>query len=350
MFKKLFAKKPATLHAVSINDGQAKFDTSGNKPLLDAALENGINLPHGCRAGGCGACKCKLVSGEINALSDMSYTLSTAELDQGYILACQSVPTSDVIIESDGLARGGDQQKCNGQITAVRELTHDILEVSISTEKPLDYKAGQFANIQVRDVTAEPRSYSFATAASLRADAQQLTFHIRKVPGGEFTEWLHAKDRSASNVTIDGPHGDFYLHESDKALLCVAGGSGMAPLKALLEQMQGDNVQRDVTYLFGARTQQDLYCAEEMDTLQNLWPVKFEFIPVLSEEPSGSDWQGLRGLVTDHIAADDCATRQIYMCGPPPMLDAVIDFALANGANQADIFFDKFVDKSHNPS
>jgi NAD(P)H-flavin reductase len=122
----------------------------------------------------------------------------------------------------------------------------------------------------------------------------------------------------------------------------------MAPIKALLEQAAHDNVSRDVVYYFGARTQADLYALEEIEKIKANWRARFDFIPVLSDEPEDSDWEGLRGFVTDHIVGlgDRLADHHVYMCGPPPMLDAAIAVCEEKGIESSNIHFDKFLDKS----
>jgi len=150
-------------------------------------------------------------------------------------------------------------------------------------------------------------------------------------------------------VELRGPFGDFRLRSGAAPMVCVAGGSGMAPIKALLEQAVADGAQRDCTYLFGARTQNDLYCQDDMAQIASQWKGTFRFIPVLSNEPEDSDWTGPRGLVTEFLSREvaDLATCHAYMCGPPPMLDAAIEVLKQAGISADHIHFDKFLDKSH---
>ncbi len=337
----------------TINSGQDVVDVAAGDNLLNAALNAGIAWPHNCRVGSCGTCRCRLRSGTIKPLNDFSYVLDDAELDAGMILACQSRLKSDIELEIDLEPNAINLPKAdtvNGVIVASKALTHDILElrVQLANELP-QYLAGQYAELAVKGIEA-PRSYSFAGAPQHSVD-NQVVFHVRLVPGGEMSSWLHGESRTGCNVTLSGPHGTFYLRDSEAPVLCVAGGSGMAPIKALLEQVSLEGFARPVTYLFGARTQKDLYCLEEMDALSTQSKGNFRFIPVLSEESQGSDWDGARGFVTTHIENQglDLPSCQAYLCGPPPMIDSAIETLNRAGLMQNEIFFDKFLDASHLP-
>src|SRR5690606_27670911 len=161
------------------------------------------------------------------------------------------------------------------------------------------------------DAVESARSYSFATGPLLAAE-RVLRFHVRKVPDGVFTTWLHESAKVGDRLRVKGPFGDFRLRPGTAPILAIAGGSGMAPLKALLEQARFDQVGRDVTYLFGARTQKDLYAVAEMAQLARRWLTRLRFIPVLSEEPAESGWTGLRGMVTEHLGeAGDLAAHDV---------------------------------------
>ena len=161
-----------------------------------------------------------------------------------------------------------------------------------------------------------------------------------------------------AKLRVTGPHGQFALRNSQHPILCVAGGTGMAPMLSILEQGLLDGVQRDVLYLYGCRSQRDLYKIEAMERLAADWPGKFKFEPVLSEEPVGTDWQGRRGLVTQLLKEEGenqvmrspgkkLADHEAYLCGPPGMIDAAFQLLVDYGVDPNRIFFDKFVDKRH---
>ena len=335
------------------------FTVTAGDNLLKSALGSGVQWPHDCRVGSCGTCKCKLKSGQIKELSDFSYVLSQEDLQAGMILACQSELQSDVQIEVDLLE--DSEQSLNisshkGLIHSMNPLTHDIVELVIKADEdiPRNALAGQYAEISVNDID-QPRSYSFAKSPTKEND-REVSFFVRRVPDGEFTEWLFADDRVGESVDITGPYGSFYLRPGQSPIVCVAGGSGMAPIKALLEHARDNNCRREVLYLFGARSQRDLYCLDIMEQLKSNWKGKFEFIPVLSEEPEDSGWEGARGFVTDHLKQTYIDTNKVnmaksqgYLCGPPPMIDAAIEIFTAAGMDKDDVHFDKFLDASSMP-
>lgn len=339
---------------VNISPSGDKIEVKAGENLLQAALSRGLAFPHNCRVGSCGQCKCKLVKGKIKPLSDFSYVLDGNEIDSGMILACQTSLRSDVEInvQFDTPPKVLSQPKTiEGVISNIRVLTHDIQEVSIKLDEPIPgYLAGQYAELSIPGVIEKPRSYSFAASPDNEVPGR-ITFFVRHVLGGEFTTWLHSQSRESHPVKITGPFGSFWLRESDAPILCIAGGSGMAPIKALLEQISKQGFSRRVIYLFGARTQDDLYCIDDMKEIKQRGNGHFSFIPVLSREPEDSDWTGLRGLITDYIlpSALDIPNAHAYLCGPPGMIDSAIQILISGGMQNENIFYDKFLDASHMP-
>lgn len=335
--------------------GKGEFNVQPGDNLLKAALDQGYAWPHNCRVGSCGTCRCKLISGKIKPLNDFSYVLNREELDDGMILACQTSLRSDVEIEVglDEAPVAGlvPAKTVSGVIEGCEPLTHDIIALRIKVDGTMPgYLAGQYADLIVPDAIDKPRSYSFASAPG-QLPQNHIDFHIRRVPGGVFTEWLHAKDRRGTALTITGPNGSFWLRESPAPMICVAGGSGLAPIKALLEQLGSQKFNRRAVFLFGARTQKDLYCVSEMAGIKSRSNGNFEFVPVLSMEPEDSDWNGLRGLVADFIPKQniDLRTAHAYLCGPPPMVDAAISKLTEAGVAENRIYYDKFFDASTMP-
>lgn len=333
--------------------------------LLKAALAAGLDWPHDCRVGSCGSCRCHLKQGKIKELSDFSYVLDGDQLKEGMILACQTQLKSDVVVEVE-LGAGEDSMatisSVEGELAKTRLLTHDIMELTIKLDAPFShaaepgvnghaYRAGQYADISFPGIE-KPRSYSFARAPECEGE-RELTFFVRKVPNGELTSWLFADDRVGSRVTVNGPYGSFWMREGEGPIICIAGGSGMSSIMALLEHANNNGSKRDTVYLFGARTQQDLYCLDELKALEAARNGSggLRFLPVLSEEPEESDWTGLRGMVTDQVAAQslDWVNTQAYLCGPPPMIDAAIKVLKQQGVSEANIHFDKFLDASSMP-
>ena len=356
MFNRLFRRTPSEFN-FRITPADIEIRVSSKETLLQAALHQGVPFPYNCRAGGCGECKCRLVEGKVKELTDKSYLLSAEELKENYILACQSIPKSDVVVEVT-LEKGRPEHpivETSGTITKLKPLTHDILHVAMGLDQPMTYTAGQYAEIilpaELKPGAGESRSYSFACASSQDGRADQLDFFIRKVPGGAFTEWLFSQTKVGTKLHVRGPYGNFYLRPGTQPIICIAGGSGLAPIKAILEQAHQDKKStRDVVFFFGARTQADLYCLDEIEQIRRNWIGRFEFVPVLSAEPENSTWQGRRGLITDHlqpVVGERIAQHQAYLCGPPPMIDScLVEFSRC-GMDSSQIHFDKFLDRSH---
>lgn len=347
----LFSRKGPFTANVSPSGETVTVEAGDN--LLKAALDAGIPWPHNCRVGSCGECRSRLISGKIKELNDFAYVLSKEELDDGMILACQTCLRSDIEVEVSIDTSAGLQaaETVKGVVETYRHLTPDIIEIGIRLDTPIpSYLAGQYAQLCVPGFIDQPRSYSFASAPN-SGDIEQINFFIRLVPGGEMTTWLHETDRTGTPVEVCGPYGNFWLRESDAPAVFVCGGSGMAPIKALLEQVTANGFQRDVTLIFGARTQDDLYCADELHATAAQAKDRFKYLPVLSEEPEDSGWLGLRGMCTEFIAGSvaDVKACDAYLCGPPGMVDAAIAVLTENGVGEDRIFYDKFLDASHMP-
>lgn len=312
--------------------------------VLNGALRNGVDFPYSCKVGGCAACKCQLVSGKVKELTDKSYLLSREEIQQNFILGCQSIPVSDVVIRLpvNPLAN----QITFGVITRQVMLTHDIAEIFVSLQEPVRYLAGQYASVQAAGTDIPARCYSFAHACQADGN-REISFFVRIVPNGRMSNWLLSPAALNQRVDIKASLGEFHLRPGSQSLVCVAGGSGLAPLIALLEAaLATEAATRNVFLLMGARTQRDLYYQEQIQQLQQQWRGRFEFIPVLSEEPADSDWAGMRGWVTDALTPDVTRDAQGYLCGPPPMIDAAIARMTAQGMDKSQIYFDKFSDQS----
>ncbi|MGQ0699624.1 MAG: 2Fe-2S iron-sulfur cluster-binding protein [Panacagrimonas sp.] len=346
--KSLFGPKEAKF--VEVAPFGARFEVPSGETMLEAALKNGVPFPHNCTVGTCGSCKCKLKSGRVSALTDFGYTLSQQEIAAGFILACQAIvkdPLTQVEVESQTDAP--KPEAFVGKLVATETLTHDILKITIKLDRPIKFVAGQYANLKYPNVK-RARNYSFADAPS-REGREEISFFIRKVPNGMFTEALFKGELKDQMIDVEGPHGNFHLHASDKPMICIAGGSGLAPLMSLLEDARKNRVKRPCAFLFGARTPADLYCLDQIKQIEQNWADKFVFLPVLSHEPANSSWTGARGLVTqfitDAMPGINWTEAEGYMCGPPGMIDAGIASMTEVGMNLESIFYDKFTDESH---
>lgn len=322
---------------VAVNDRM--IDVSPKETILQAALRQGIDFPYSCRVGGCATCKCKLEGGKVRELTEATYILSDQELDDGYILACQSVPKSDLRLAVD-LPVQGERQSRRGEVVDQVRLTHDITRLTVRLDAPIAYRAGQFAEVTLDALPDATRSYSFATPP--QADGT-VEFFVRKVPGGAFSSLVNGRDMVGESLTLEGPGGDFFLRPGITPLLLIAGGSGLAPILALLRGAGATDRTRPVTLLFGARETRDLYEIEEIEALRASWQAPFRFVPVLSDGKPGDGWNGARGLVTDHLLDGLDTGADAYLCGPPAMIDAAEALLRERGVGGAQIHADRFL-------
>lgn len=348
----VLGKGPAEFNCRLEADG-IDFPVQPGRSLLQAALDRGIAFPHNCRAGGCAECKCQLVAGKVKELTDKSYKLSGEELRSNFILACQSLPRSDLVVKV--ALRAGPSHpvvESAGVVERHALLTHDIMHLVVRLDSALAFTPGQYADVSLLDERGDPlatRSYSFANCPDSGGVSDVVEFFIRAVPGGQFSGALFRDANVGMRVRVQGPYGSFHLRNATAPLLFAAGGSGLAPIVAMMRGETQDigSGTRDLTVVVGARTTGDLYLLEEMEQFGKHWRGRFEFVPVLSAEPDPSDWKGLRGMVADRlpeILGARLAEHHAYLCGPPAMIDTCIDVLRKGGIRENVIYFDKFTD------
>ncbi|GAB3383524.1 2Fe-2S iron-sulfur cluster binding domain-containing protein [Spongiibacter taiwanensis] len=289
--------------------------------------------------------------GKIRELTNFAYVLEADELQSNMVLTCQTALKSDAVfhIPNFELKQLHPPEDFEGKIVATEDLTHDTKKVVIELDRPIWFDAGQYVQIYSDEVYGG-RSYSFALPPA-EDGVRNIELFIRKVPGGEFTSALFDQKLAGSAVKVHGPSGNFWLREGRGPIICVGGGSGLAPIISLLEQAVKKPLGRPCVMFFGARSQADLYCLERIEAISKAWDGAFQFIPVLSDEPADSDWNGLRGFVNTAIASEAgqyiSSDTQVYLCGPPPMIDAVSETVSELGILENNIHADKFLDASH---
>ncbi|MBV2148245.1 2Fe-2S iron-sulfur cluster binding domain-containing protein [Sphingobium sp. AS12] len=340
-----FLKKPPPNKVIFASEARTLL-VARDKTLLEAMLTEGLAMPHDCKVGSCGTCKFKLLDGKIRELSPSALALERDELLAGYRLACQAIPRSDLTIALDApLTVQQTVDDYRATIVSVPRLCPDIINLTVELDRPLSFVPGQYADIGAPGVDGL-RSYSFAFAP-IAGSTRNLQFHVRHVPGGAFTDWLFADDRVGASLTLRAPYGAFHLKQSAAPILCIAGGSGLAPIISILQEALALGATRPVTLLYGARTRTNLYCLDEIGRLKATWRGPFDFIPVLSDEAADSPWQGARGPVTQQIAELPIEMRyEAYLCGPPAMVDLAEAELLEAGLAPDAISADRFVDRS----
>ena len=322
---------PQAGRSLEVHDGQA---------ILLAALAAGIPYPHGCKSGRCGSCKSRLVSGEVDLLPHTPFALSPEERADGLILACRAQPLTDATV-----AWLGDADEIadilvgrfEGAIATVEDATHDIklIRVRLDHRGGFTFKAGQYARFLYPG--APSRDYSVAS----RPDEELVEFHVRRVPAGTASQRIWARAAIGDRVAIEGPLGSAFLREKHSGpILGIAGGSGLAPVKAVAETALAKGMGQPIRIYFGARSEHDLYLLHRFAALTERH-TNLSFVPVLSED-SGAGFRS--GYVSDVVAADlgDLDGWKAYLAGPPAMVDAAGPVLLQRGLRAADIHADVF--------
>lgn len=329
----------------------ATFDTTVDvgmgQTLLDAALAAGVDYPHSCKAGNCSACKSKLLSGEVDLMPYSEFALSDEDRDAGYILACRCMVWEDSTVVTVGVDDVGDEaQNTEARIRSVESVTHDIKRITLEAADGAlpRFKPGQFANLGFTDLPG--RDYSMAGSA----DDPVWEFHIRRMAGGWASHYVADRLTVGERVLVKGPMGDAFLRtDHDGPILAVAGGSGMAPIKSIVEAALSTDANRHVHMYFGVRDERDLYLTDHFLKLVDRYP-NLRFTPVLSEvsEPSERRTGFVHHAVEHDI--DDLDGFKAYMAGPPVMVEATHAMLVGRGVRAADIHADAFYSTADNPA
>ncbi len=335
---------------IDINQGSKKLDVKGGANMLVTLAESGIYIPSACGGrGSCGECKVKVNSDVGPHLPTELPYLDEKQMEQNIRLSCQIKLKADVGIEVPEYLF--NIKKYSGTVESIRDLTHDIKEVYVNLgDEEVSFRAGQYGQFEVPpyDKIKErtQRAYSMSSKPS---DKNHLEFLIRLVPGGIVTTYVHERLKEGEKINIVGPFGDFYVRDTEATMICVAGGSGMAPFKSIFYQGVENGLfeKRDIWYFFGARTEKDMFYLDELRELDSKYE-RFHFVPALSEPEPGTDWQGATGLITevlDNYLKEKISTetpKEGYLCGSPGMLDACMSVMRDNDMAEEAIYFDKF--------
>lgn len=325
---------------VTLLESARQFTVEAEESILDAAVRAGVAMPHECTFGGCGTCRVKVVEGAVR-YEEFPMALTEAEHAQGYALACQARPMGDVILSIP--ARGPalpDPVRLTASLAQIRQACGDVLHLTLALPQGglPEYRPGQYMNILLPDGSAR----SFSMASPPRADGTQIDFHIRRIPGGRFTDSVLASAAPGMPLQIEAPLGSFCYHEEDyRPLLMVATGTGLAPIKAILESLLDNPDCPPVKLYWGMRTEADLYMRDVIESWKDRL-YEFEFVPVLSRaDPS---WTGRRGHVQDAVAEDyeDLSEHAIYLCGSPAMVAEAKAVFAQLGASMDHLYADSF--------
>ncbi len=309
--------------SVTVLPSARRFSARAEQTLLAAAMVHNITLPYGCKDGACGSCKCKKLSGEVHHLPHQASALSEDERAAGYVLTCCAQARSDVVLENKQVPEEGalPVKKLPARVTRLQQLAPDVMRLvlQLPANDPFAYRAGQYIDILLRN--GERRSYSMASHQPVQG---QLELHLRHMPGGEFTDHVFSAMAEKEILRFEGPFGSFFLREkSTKPMVLLASGTGFAPIKAVLEQLQALASQRPVTLYWGARRPQDLYLQDWVQAQLALMP-SLRYVPVVSDALPEDQWSGRSGFVHHAVLQDfaDLSAHEVYACGAPVVVDS----------------------------
>jgi benzoate/toluate 1,2-dioxygenase reductase component len=326
--------------ALNFEDGVTRFiDARPDELIADAAYRLGLNIPLDCRDGACGTCKCHCESGEYSLGSYIDDAMTEEEAGQGYVLTCQMKAQSDCVISIPA-----SSVVCKVKAGAVRATMLEVRKLSASTlgfsvkvddAAQLTYLAGQYVNVSVPG-TGQARSYSFSSM-SKNGEAE---FLVRNIPEGLMSGYLANAAKPGDALTLTGPNGAFYLRDAGRPLLFLAGGTGLAPFLAMLEVLENKSVTKPVHMIYGVTRDEDLVHVDRLNAFAASIP-GFTFTTVVAD-PDSSHRQ--KGYVTHHLpdAALHDGNVDIYLCGPPPMVDSVRTFLSEKGVKPVNFYFEKF--------
>lgn len=327
--------------ALNFEDGVTRFiSANAGEAVADAAYRQGVNVPLDCRDGACGTCKAFCQSGTYDAGFYIEDALTDDEAEQGYVLCCQTKAESDLVIDipASSAACKTAPAEIEAEVVAVERLSPNRVSLAIRAKAGVlpVFLPGQYVNVAVPGGNLT-RSYSFSSAPG----AETATFLIRNIPGGAMSGWLENKAAPGETLTIRGALGSFYMRDVKRPLLLLAGGTGLAPILSMMEVLAEKGVNgHPVRLIYGVHEDHDLVEIARIEALAARIP-GFSWISCCSSSDSGHD---RTGFVTDHFGAEalNDGDADIYLCGPPVMVEAVKAHVSALGLSLDRLYFEKF--------
>lgn len=335
--------------AIHIEGSGQTFACAPNDTLLAGGLRAGLGMPYECTAGACGTCKFELLEGHLEVLWDNAPGLSARDHAKNRKLACQCRPLTDCRIKmrlDDTCVPQVSPRKQTATLIATNDITHDIREFRFATDTAATFRPGQFATLQLPGVNGT-RAYSMS---NLPNSEGEWHFQVRRVPGGNGSNTLFDHLHTGDQITLDGPFGMAYLREdSVRDVVCIAGGSGLAPMVSIARAMAnaGQRATRRLHFFYGARTQRDV-CGEALLEALPGFGDRIRFYPAISsvQEHEANSWNGRIGFIHEYleeVLGADLYGHDYYMAGPTPMIQAVLDtLQTRHNVDKSQIYFDRF--------
>jgi CDP-4-dehydro-6-deoxyglucose reductase, E3 len=337
-------------HRITIQPSNHEFTANDGETLLEAALREGYVIAYGCRNGACGTCKGKVVAGKVDYGRYQEHALPEPEKMLGLALFCQARALTDLTVECReiGSVKDFPIRTLPCRVQNLRRAAEDVmvLHVKLPASERLQFHAGQYIDILMKG--GERRSLSLANPPH---DDALLELHLRDY-GGPFSNYVFRQVKEKDILRFEGPLGTFFLREdSNKPIIMVAGGTGFAPVKAIIEHAHYKKIERTIMLYWGARTKSGLY----MNALAERWAREYglTYVPVLSEPAAEDDWRGRTGLVHQAVMADfpDLSAHQVYACGAPAMVDAAhLDFTTRCRLPEDELYSDAFTPAAPSPA
>ena len=324
---------------VEVQDGQT---------ILDAALRQGIYIPHCCSHGLCGTCKVEILEGEVNYGDASPFALMEMEKDEGKCLACTATIKKNIVIEAD---IDTDEDALSipvkdfvGTVIEVKDLTPRIKGIFIELDEEIKFQAGQYIQYHIPGFE-EPRAFSLCNSSN---NSKLIELNISLVPDGQATPWIHKNVRKGSKIKLTGPYGRFFVRSSsNKSMIFFAGGAGLSsPKSMILEQLENGNTV-NITLFHGARNEEELYYSNLFYDLEQKYS-NFTYIPVLSDK-NLENWDGEVGFLSDIAKKkydNDFTGNKAYLCGPPLMIESSITTLMRGRLFEKDIYIEKFFSKA----
>lgn len=332
---------------ITVQPAGRSFQVARDTTILGAAIEQGIGLPYGCKDGACGSCKSRLIEGRVIHGAHQAKALSEAEEAAGWVLTCCASPQTDCVIEARSVPAEGLHPvlKMPVRVSSLSRPAPDVLIVKLQLPATQNFKyhAGQYLEFILRD--GARRSYSMASAPDGGSEAE---LHIRHMPGGKFTDHAFTALKERDILRAEGPFGSFFLRDGDAPLILLASGTGFAPIKALIEQLERTGQQRPATLYWGGRRPQDLYLHDWALAAAARLPW-LQYVPVVSDATADDAWSGRTGFVHQAVLHDHPDLRQhaVYACGAPIVVDSARrDFSAQAGLPEDAFFADAFTSEA----
>jgi len=330
--------------ALNFEDGVTRFvQTLPGENVADAAYRSGLNIPLDCRDGACGTCKCHCESGQYEMSGFIDDALSDSEADQRYVLTCCMVPESDCIVSvpaSSEVCVRSQLADVHATISEIDRLSSSTLSFKVSSDqvRAMHFLPGQYVNIQVPN-SDQSRAYSFSSMVDV--DTESVSFLIRVIPDGVMSGYLSNTAKVGDSITLRGPYGSFYLRDVQRPILMLAGGTGLAPFLAMLNKLEIDGLSHPIHLIYGVNNDTDLV---ELDKLNHFAERldNFTFVTCVADEKSQNERIGFVTHHMDTIPFQDIADFDLYLCGPPAMVEAVSQYLQVNSIKPSHFYYEKF--------